>query len=59
MVKASVQHNFLFRDLEDDAMLKVVERLREVRCDEGRVVCREGDKSRRTASNPVDSHADA
>ena len=29
---------------EDDAMVKVVERLREVRCEAGRIVCREGEK---------------
>ena len=44
MVKSTVSNNFLFRHLEDAALLKLVERLREVRCEPGRVVCREGDK---------------
>ena len=44
MVKATVQNNFLFRHLEDEALIKLVERMREVRCEVGRIVCRQGDK---------------
>ena len=44
MVKQTVKNNFLFRHLEDDALLKVVHQLREVRCEAGRIVCREGEK---------------
>ena len=44
MVKQTVKNNFLFRHLEDDALLHVVERLKEVRCEAGRIICREGEK---------------
>ena len=44
MVRATVRKNFLFRHLDDDALVKVVEKLREVRCESGRIVCREGDR---------------
>jgi CRP-like cAMP-binding protein len=44
MIKASVLSNFLFRHLDDEMLSKLVERMREVRCEAGRIVCREGDK---------------
>ena len=44
MVRQTVKNNFLFRHLEDEALLNVVEKLREVRCEAGRIVCREGEK---------------
>ena len=44
MVRQTVRNNFLFRHLDDEALSKVVDRLREVRCEPGKIVCREGDK---------------
>ena len=43
-MRAAVKENFLFKHLDDDAFNRTVERMQPVKCDPGKIVCREGDK---------------
>ena len=43
-MRKSVKDNFLFRHLDDEQLVRLVERMEEVKCDKGKVVCQEGDR---------------
>jgi len=44
LVRKSVKDNFLFRHLTEEAFTQLVERMQEIKCDKGKVVCQEGDR---------------